>query len=47
LGTPLCFTVDFDSVNDGQVTVRDRDTTKQERVAIDRMEGIIREKLKP
>ena len=34
IGTPLCITYDFDSENDNCVTVRDRDTTKQERVAI-------------
>jgi glycyl-tRNA synthetase len=35
IGTPLCVTVDFDSLDDRAVTVRDRDTTVQERVAID------------
>lgn len=35
IGTPLCFTYDFDSENDQCVTVRDRDTTKQERIKID------------
>lgn len=34
IGTPWCVTVDFDSLEDEQVTVRDRNTTKQERVAI-------------
>jgi glycyl-tRNA synthetase len=34
IGTPWCVTVDFDSLEDNAVTVRDRDTTKQERVAI-------------
>ncbi len=34
-GTPYCVTVDFDSVEDGKVTVRDRDSMGQERVAID------------
>jgi len=37
IGTPACFTYDFDSVNDGQITVRDRDTLKQERIAIDQV----------
>ena len=32
--TPFCITYDFDSETDGCVTVRDRDTMKQERVAI-------------
>jgi glycyl-tRNA synthetase len=35
VGTPLCVTVDFDSLDDGAVTVRDRDTTEQARVPID------------
>ena len=35
IGTPLCITYDFDSVDDNAVTVRDRDTLKQERIAID------------
>ncbi|MDQ4063881.1 MAG: His/Gly/Thr/Pro-type tRNA ligase C-terminal domain-containing protein, partial [Actinomycetota bacterium] len=33
-GTPFCVTVDFDTVNDKQVTIRDRDTLEQERVPI-------------
>ncbi|MCA9861221.1 MAG: glycine--tRNA ligase, partial [Thermomicrobiales bacterium] len=35
IGTPFCFTVDPDSLDDGSVTVRDRDTTEQDRIAID------------
>lgn len=35
IGTPFCFTYDFDSVTDSTVTVRYRDSTKQERIAID------------
>ncbi|MGH9094567.1 MAG: glycine--tRNA ligase, partial [Acidimicrobiales bacterium] len=35
IGTPLCVTVDFDSLDDRAVTVRDRDTTAQKRVPID------------
>ncbi len=34
IGTPLCVTIDFDSLEDQAVTVRDRDTTQQERVPI-------------
>jgi glycyl-tRNA synthetase len=37
VGTPLCVTVDFDSLEDGAVTIRDRDTTEQVRVPIDRL----------
>jgi glycyl-tRNA synthetase len=35
IGTPLCVTIDFDSLEDGAVTVRDRDSTEQVRVPID------------
>jgi glycyl-tRNA synthetase len=34
IGTPLCVTVDFDSLDDHAVTIRDRDTTEQVRVPI-------------
>jgi len=44
IGTPLCITVDFESLDDGCVTVRDRDTLVQERVAIDELSAIIAEK---
>ena len=37
IGTPVCFTYDFDSETDQCVTVRDRDTMKQERIAIERI----------
>jgi glycyl-tRNA synthetase len=37
VGTPFCVTVDFDTLNDRAVTVRDRDTTQQVRVAIDEL----------
>ena len=37
IGTPLCVTVDFDTLDDSAVTVRDRDTMAQDRVAIDRL----------
>lgn len=37
IGTPLCITYDFDSLEDGCVTVRDRDTMAQERIAIDKL----------
>jgi glycyl-tRNA synthetase len=45
IGTPYCVTVDFDTLNDKAVTVRDRDTMKQERVAIDELEEYLAEKL--
>jgi glycyl-tRNA synthetase len=37
IGTPYCLTVDFDSLDDGQVTIRDRDTMGQERVEIEEL----------
>ena len=37
IGTPFCFTYDFESESDQQVTVRNRDSTEQERIAIDRI----------
>jgi len=45
IGTPYCITVDFDSLEDGQVTIRERDTTQQVRVSIDRLEQVLNEKL--
>ena len=35
IGTPYCVVIDFDSLQDNMVTIRDRDTTEQKRVAID------------
>ncbi len=46
IGTPLCITYDFDSEEDHCVTVRDRDTMQQERIAIDQLEAYISEKIK-
>ena len=46
IGTPYCVTVDFDSVEDNKVTVRDRDTMKQERIAIAKLGEYLEEKLK-
>lgn len=46
VGTPWCVTVDYATLEDGTVTVRDRDTTNQERVAIDKLEQYFLDKLK-
>jgi len=46
IGTPWCITVDFDTLKDGAVTVRDRDSAKQERVGIDKLNEWFQEKLK-
>lgn len=45
IGTPICITYDFDSLEDGCVTVRDRDTMAQERIKIDELEAYIEKKL--
>jgi glycyl-tRNA synthetase len=39
VGTPFCITVDFDTLTDRAVTVRDRDTMTQDRVGLDAVEG--------
>ncbi len=45
IGTPFCLTYDFDSLEDGCVTIRDRDTMKQERVKIEKLVEYIKEKI--
>ena len=37
IGTPLCITVDFDSLEDNSVTIRDRDTMQQTRIEISKL----------
>ena len=45
IGTPFCITYDFDSENDGCVTVRDRDTMEQERIKIEDLDKYLEEKI--
>jgi len=45
IGTPYCVTVDFDSLDDSQVTVRDRDTMSQDRIAIDNVVAYLSDRL--
>ncbi len=45
IGTPYCVTVDFESLDDGAVTVRDRDTMNQDRVSMDRVASYLGERL--
>jgi glycyl-tRNA synthetase len=45
IGTPFCVTVDFDTLEDQAVTVRDRDTMSQERIGIDALVGYLSERL--
>ena len=47
IGTPYCITVDHQTLDDGTVTIRERDTMQQERVDTGRLEEIIRTRLKP
>lgn len=44
IGTPFCVTVDFDSLEDKAVTVRDRDTMKQDRIKIDELKSYLQDK---
>ncbi len=44
VGTPYCVTVDFDTLEDSAVTVRDRDSMTQERIAIDQLNSYLKEK---
>ncbi len=45
IGTPYCVTVDFQSLEDQQVTIRDRDSMAQERILIDQLPAVLRHKL--
>ena len=45
IGTPYCITVDFETENDGCVTIRDRDTMEQIRIKIEEVKDYINEKL--
>jgi len=46
IGTPYCVTVDFETLTDNAVTVRDRDTMKQERIKIEELEKYLEEKFR-
>ncbi len=46
IGTPFCITYDFDSVEDNQVTVRDRDTMEQTRISIEELPAFLQTKIK-
>ncbi|MGB3964399.1 MAG: glycine--tRNA ligase [Tepidanaerobacteraceae bacterium] len=45
IGTPFAITVDFESLEDNKVTIRDRDTMKQDRVEIDKIKDYLKDKL--
>lgn len=45
IGTPFCITVDFDSLENDTVTIRERDTMQQERIAIDQVKSYLAQRL--
>ncbi|MEZ5170230.1 MAG: glycine--tRNA ligase [Acidimicrobiia bacterium] len=45
VGTPLCVTIDFDTIDDRAVTVRDRDTMDQDRIPVDSLLAYLRDRL--
>lgn len=45
IGTPYCITVDFDTLDDDAVTIRERDTMRQERIGIDKVKEFLAGKL--
>lgn len=47
IGTPYCVTVDFDTLEDGAATVRERDTMSQERISLDGLRSYFTERLGP
>jgi glycyl-tRNA synthetase len=46
IGTPFCVTVDFDTQKDGMITIRSRDTMKQERIKITELKRYLHDKIK-
>ena len=47
IGTPFCVTIDFDSLNDNAVTVRNRDSMSQDRISMSELRGFLSGKLCP
>ena len=45
IGTPFCVTVDYETLDDRSVTVRERDSMRQERIAIDQLDAYLAERL--
>jgi glycyl-tRNA synthetase len=46
IGTPFCVTIDFESLEDHQVTIRDRDSLAQIRLPVEKLEEVLEAKLK-
>jgi glycyl-tRNA synthetase len=47
IGTPYCVTIDNQSLEDNTVTIRERDTMKQERISADKLNAYLAEKIQP
>jgi glycyl-tRNA synthetase len=45
IGTPYCVTVDYQTLEDGTVTIRDRDTMKQERIALENIKDVVTKRI--
>jgi glycyl-tRNA synthetase len=45
IGTPYCLTVDHQTLTDQTVTIRDRDTTRQERISVDRALEVVKQRI--
>ena len=42
IGTPICITIDFDTLEDSTVTVRDRDSMEQKRVKVENLDALLK-----
>ena len=42
IGTPICITIDFDTLEDSTVTVRDRDSMEQKRVNVENLDNLLK-----
>jgi len=47
IGTPYCITVDYDTMKDGTVTIRERDSMKQDRIPVEKISEIVSGRIKP
>ncbi len=45
IGTPICITIDHDSLLDNSITIRDRDTMEQQRISIDQLPSVVQKKV--
>ena len=45
IGTPMCVTIDFDTLENNTVTIRDRDTMEQIRLSVDKLVNYVNEKI--